>query len=322
FRLIICHILVKFPLDLLNPEEVSLLTTTPSTSISLQVFEFDMATVDIQSESSDGNSVRVNSDRRKAQGFTEDIGNSVVLEVVYMPGDEFLMGSPETEAESYDEERPQQQVTVEPFFMGKYPVTQVQWQVVAALPKVDIDLNRNPSFFNGDNRPVECICWYDAVEFCKRLSQITKRNYWLPSEVEWEYACRAGTTTPFHLGETITTELANYNGNYIYNHGDKGEYREQTTLVGSFPANAFGLYDMHGNIWEWCADTLHINYEGAPRDGSAWLKDYNTDNQMRLLRGGSWHSYPENCRCAYRYWSPSTHSSFNIGFRVVRRQPF
>jgi formylglycine-generating enzyme required for sulfatase activity len=232
------------------------------------------------------------------------------------------MGSPKTEAESYDEERPQYQVTIEPFFIGKYLVTQVQWQVVAALSKVDRDLNPNPSYFKGDNRPVECICWYDAVEFCKRLSQTTGRDYRLPSEVEWEYACRAGTTTPFHFGETITTELANYNGNYIYSNGFKGEYRKQTTPVGYFPANAFGLYDMHGNVWEWCTDTLHRNYEGAPRDGSAWLEDDNTYNQMRLLRGGSWHSYPGKCRSAYRYWSPSKHSCFNIGFRVVSVQPF
>lgn len=304
-----------------NPEEISLLTT-PSKPVSLQVFQFDVVTVDVQSEWLGGKSVRVKRDRRIARCFTEDIGNSVVLELVYIPGDKFLMGSPETEAKSHDDERPQHQVTVEPFLIGKYAVTQVQWQVVASLSQVDRDLNPNPSYFKGDDRPIECISWYDAIEFCKRLSQTTGRDYRLPSEVEWEYACRAGTTTPFHSGETITTELANYNGNYIYSNGSQGEYRKQTTSVGSFPANTFGLYDMHGNIWEWCADTLPKNYEGATGDGSAWLEDNDTYNQKRLLRGGSWHSHPENCRCAYRYCSPPGHSSFNIGFRVVSVQPF
>lgn len=142
------------------------------------------------------------------------------------------------------------------------------------------ELDADPSNFKGDKRPVEQVSWYDAVEFCDRLTAHTKRAYSLPSEAEWEYACRAGTRTPFHFGETITTDLANYRGtdneeykwSGSYGPGPKGIYREQITEVGSFGvANAFGLYDMHGNVWEWCLDDWHDNYEGAPTDGSAWL---------------------------------------------------
>ncbi len=246
--------------------------------------------------------------------FTEDLGNGVTLEMVAIPGGRFLMGSPESEPERDDNESPQHIVTLQPFFMGKFPVTQAQWQAVASLPKVKIDLNADPSHFKGANRPVEKVSWYDAVEFCERLSRKTGRQYRLPSEAEWEYACRAGTTTPFHFGETISTELANYNGNYTYASGSKGIYREQTAEVGSFPANAFGLYDMHGNVWEWCEDTWHENYNGAPTDGSAWI---NQNDNGRLLRGGSWDNNPRYCRSAYRHYIDADYRLYYIGFRVV-----
>ncbi|MFM6071877.1 MAG: formylglycine-generating enzyme family protein, partial [Dolichospermum sp.] len=169
---------------------------------------------------------------------------------------------------------PQHEVTIKPFSMGKYPITQAQWQAVAALPQVNQELKPNPSRFKGAKRPVERVSWHDAVEFCARLSNHSQRPYRLPSEAEWEYACRAGTITPFHFGETITTELANYNGNNTYGDGPKGVYRGETTEVGSFKiANEFGLYDMHGNVWEWCQDDWHNNYEGAPTDGSAWISN-------------------------------------------------
>jgi formylglycine-generating enzyme required for sulfatase activity len=236
------------------------------------------------------------------------------IEMVAIPGGTFEMGSPENEPERHESESPQHTVTVQPFFISKYPVTQAQWLFIAQLPQINQELDPEPSRFKGANRPVERVSWYDAVEFCSRLSQYTGRPYSLPSEAEWEYACRAGTTTPFHFGETITSELANYDANYTYGAGVKGTYREETTSVGSFGvANAFGLYDMHGNVWEWCADHWHENYQGAPTDGSAWL----TNNNFRLLlRGGSWHSYPASCRCAYRIiYNPEYHR--NIGFRVV-----
>jgi formylglycine-generating enzyme required for sulfatase activity len=142
------------------------------------------------------------------------------------------------------------------------------------------------------------------MEFCSRLSQRTGRTYRLPSEAQWEYACRAGTTTPFHFGETITSELANYRASFTYANGPKGEYRGQTTPVGMFPANAWGLQDMHGNVWEWCLDHWHESYEGAPSDGSAWVDGEGLDGEQsrreRLLRGGSWFNRPQYCRSAYR----------------------
>jgi formylglycine-generating enzyme required for sulfatase activity len=149
--------------------------------------------------------------------------------MVLIPGGSFLMGSPEAEPDRSDNEGPQHKVTVPPFFMGRYPITQAQWRAVAALPQIKREPRPDPSRFKGDNRPVEQVNWYDAVEFCARLSAHTGRAYRLPTEAEWEYACRAGTTTPFAVGETITTEVANYDGNYTYNNGPKGEDRRETT---------------------------------------------------------------------------------------------
>ncbi|MFM6603662.1 MAG: formylglycine-generating enzyme family protein, partial [Dolichospermum sp.] len=179
------------------------------------------------------------------------------LEMIAIPGGTFVMGSLEGEEESRSEEKPQHQVTIKPFLMGEYPITQAQWRAVAELPQVNQKLQPNPSRFKRANRPVEQVSWHDAIEFCARLSNHTKKPYRLPSEAQWEYACRAGTTTPFHFGETITTDLANYCGDYAYGRGQKGAYREETTEVGNFPPNAFGLHDMHGNVWEWCQDDWH-----------------------------------------------------------------
>jgi formylglycine-generating enzyme required for sulfatase activity len=246
---------------------------------------------------------------------------SIGLEMVAIPGGEFVMGSPPKELERRNSESPQHTVTVQPFFMGRYQVTQAQWQFVAQLPQVNRKLDPDPSSFKGAKRPVERVSWYDAVEFCSRLSQHTGRNYRLPSEAEWEYACRAGTTTPFHFGKTITTDLANYDGNSTYGDGVKGVYREETTDVGNFGvANNFGLYDMHGNVREWCLDDWHDNYEGAPTDGSAWFNSNEKllDKTVRaVLRGGSWFDDPDLCRSAYRL-SGYRDNHFNfIGFRVV-----
>jgi len=183
------------------------------------------------------------------------------------------MGSPANEPGRSEAESPQREVTLASFFMAQTPITQSQWRKVASWPKINFDLDVDPSRFKGDNRPVEQVSWLDAIEFCNRLSQRTGKNYTLPSEAQWEYACRAGTTTPFHFGATISTDAANYDGNYTYDQGDRGIYREQTTDVASFPANPWGLYDMHGNVWEWCLDEWHDSYEGAPADGSAWGDD-------------------------------------------------
>ena len=191
------------------------------------------------------------------------------------------MGSPDTEAQRYDREGPQHYVDVPEFWMGKYVVTQEQWQAI---------MGNNPSRFEGKNRPVERVSWNNATKFCEKLSKKTGRDYRLPSEAEWEYACRAGTTTPFYFGETITEELANYRASETYADEPKGKYREQTTPVGQFPPNAFGLYDMHGNVWEFCQDVWHSDYDGAPVDGSAWVNGGNSS--YRVLRGGSWCTLP------------------------------
>ncbi|MEO1377467.1 MAG: formylglycine-generating enzyme family protein [Cyanobacteria bacterium J06635_10] len=139
----------------------------------------------------------------------------------------------------------------------------------------------------------------------------------MPSEAQWEYACRGLTNTPFYFGETITTDLGNYNGNYTYNFAPKGQYRQQTTDVGIFPANVFGLYDMHGNVWEWCQDSWQKNYKQAPRDGSVWISNENDNNNRRILRGGSWVSHPRVCRCASRFMYERGKRDLSIGFRVV-----
>ncbi|MFM6669006.1 MAG: formylglycine-generating enzyme family protein, partial [Dolichospermum sp.] len=176
----------------------------------------------------------------------------------------------------------------------------------------------NPSRFKGAKRPVEQVSWYEAVEFCARLSRIENKVYRLPTEAEWEYACRAGTTTPFYCGETISTDLVNYDGDYTYGDGLKGVDRKETTNVGTFSSNAFGLYDMHGNVWEWCQDDWHENYIDAPIDGTAWTVGIELSNGIKVLRGGSWYLHPVSCRSASRNWNNAVVDYNNFGFRVVR----
>jgi formylglycine-generating enzyme required for sulfatase activity len=235
--------------------------------------------------------------------------------MVRIPAGRFLMGSPPEEAGRNSDEGPQHEVTLEAFWLGETPITQAQWRKVAGWPKVERDLAPDPSRFKGDDRPVERVNWHEAIEFCRRLSAHTGKNYTLPSEAQWEYACRAGTTTPFHFGATISTEQANYDGRQAYADGPVGEYRQQTTDVASFPANDWGLHDMHGNVWEWCLDHWHGSYTGAPADGSAWLSNAGEDS-LRLLRGGSWYLRPGFCRSAYRYKYHPNDRNFDWGFRV------
>jgi formylglycine-generating enzyme required for sulfatase activity len=234
-----------------------------------------------------------------------------LIPLAFIPTGSFLMGSSTDEPNRYSDEGPQHEVTLGSFFMAQTPITQAQWREVAGWRKLKRDLDPDPSHFKGDQRPVEQVSWFDAMEFCHRLSQRTGKNYTLPSEAQWEYACRAGTTTPFHFGPTISTDVANYDGNYIYDQGSKGIYREQTTDVAIFPANAWGLHDMHGNVWEWCLDEWHDSYKWAPTDGSAWMED-----DSRLLRGGSWYSHPANCRSASRNDDLPVNRLNIIGFRV------
>ena len=269
--------------------------------------------------------------RGEAYLFREPLGDAAeLLEMVAIVGGSFQMGSPTDESGHNSREGPQHEVRVASFFMGRYPVTQVQWKFVAGLPPVnrELELAPEPSNFKGGDRPVESITWYEAVEFCDRLSAYTGRPYRLPSEAEWEYACRVGTTTPFHFGETITTDLANYRGtdreeygwSGSYGEGPKGEYREETTPVQQFGiANGFGLCGMHGNVFEWCADHWHDSYEGAPEDGSAWLSD--KDDTSRVIRGGSWDVNPRGCRSACRLNHDPGDRVRNFGFRVVCSPP-
>jgi len=257
----------------------------------------------------------IHREQGRAFAFRELLGSDIGLEMVGIPSGKLMMGSPESEQDRHDDESPEHEVTVGSFFIGKYPITQGQWKSIANTPKIDRELNPNPSDFKGDNRPVENVDWEDAIEFCKRLSRQTGRDYRLPTEAEWEYACRAGTTTPFYFGKTITGKLANYDSSKIYLQERKVKSKGQTTPVGIFQPNAFGLYDMHGNVWEWCQDHWHENYEGAPTDGSTWLD--REDNASYVVRGGSWSDNPLNCRSASRF-SDSPHYRINsVGFRVV-----
>ncbi|MFN7871808.1 MAG: formylglycine-generating enzyme family protein [Cyanobacteriota bacterium] len=292
---------------------------------------------------------------RQTQGFRELLradADAKALTLLWIPPGRFWMGSPATEPERLESEGPQHLVQLQGFFMGQTPITQAQWREVADWQERPGErwgrqLNTNPSRFqsnaeqgeglerlfeteaNTDNRPVEQVSWLDAMEFCSRLSQRTGRSYTLPSEAQWEYACRAGTTTPFHFGDRISSELANYNDEYddeyddeyVYGPGPKGIDRGQTTPVGMFPANAWGLYDMHGNVWEWCLDQWHGNYNGAPTDGSAWVEHADGEKnkepeEIRLLHGGSWGSIPRFCRSACRDNGPPDGPGGNIGFRV------
>ncbi len=239
-----------------------------------------------------------------AQQFTEDLGNGVPLDMVLMPAGSFQMGSPRHLGNM--DEQPQHFVTIKSFMMGKFLITQTQWKaVLTKLP---------PCRFKGDNLPVERVSWNDAQKFCRRLSQKLGRKYQLPSETRWEYACRAGTRTPFSFGETLTNDVANFNGEHTFREEPRGFYFHATNEGGKFPPNAFGIYDMHGNVWEWCADNWINDYRMSPRDGI----DYQIqDNPYRVARGGSWHEPPALCRSAVRLRVLQSDADEFMGFRVV-----
>ena len=259
-----------------------------------------------------GNKCTITKRQGKGRRRIFDLGGTP-LEMVWIPAGDFLMGSPPSEGGG--DEKPQHRVMfAEGFLMGRYPVTQAQWKWVAGLKSVDQELTANPSHFKGSNRPVEQVSWDDAQEFCRRLSQQRSQEFRLPSEAQWEYACRAGTTAPFAFGETLTMDLANYDSTYTYGNGPKGEYRRKTVDVGQFPANCWGLHDMHGNVWEWCGDTWRENYEGAPIDGNPWVDSKLTSS---LVRGGSWLRNPWSCRSAFRGNFRRDGRDGTVGFRVV-----
>ena len=258
----------------------------------------------------------IKNETQTAQYFTENLPNNIPLEMAEIPGGAFVMGSPE--GEGNNREKPQHEVIVQPFFIGKYLVTQAQWRAVTNLPTVNLVLNPDPSHYKGDNRPVENVSWNESVEFCDRLSLYTGKYYRLPSEAEWEYACRAGTNTPFHFGETLTPNLAIYASNRSDWHSV--EYNSKNPTTRPKNVNNFGLFDMHGTLWEWCADAWHNNYEGAPLDGSIWLNENYKQKSFQsrfVVRGGSWGKPLDYCRSAYRDSEPSDYKSAYNGFRIV-----
>ncbi len=269
----------------------------PITS-KIQEFSFEVITVD---EFGKENSRKT----REAEFYREELGNNVFLDMVRIPGGEFMMGSPE--GEGHSDEKPQHKIKVVSFWMGKYPVTQAEWQKI---------MGNNPSRFKENpQNPMETVSWDEAKKFCQQLSQITENKYRLPSEAEWEYACRAGTTTPFHFGETISTEVANYDGNYTFGKGVKGKYRKQTTPVDYFQlANNFGLSDMHGNVWEWCKDNWQNNYKDSSNN---WMSRLIEASNTKVMRGGSWYSNPHYCRSAIRKDTLRGERYSPFGFRVV-----
>ncbi|MEL6461439.1 MAG: bifunctional serine/threonine-protein kinase/formylglycine-generating enzyme family protein [Cyanobacteria bacterium J06621_15] len=278
-----------------------------TTSINLQSFEFDVVKVD-----ETGNLIKRWS--RKAELFIQELTGQISLEMVLIPGGSFIMGSPRNEGDI--DERPQHIVTLKPFFMSKYPITQAQWKAVASLPRVNRTLNPNPSKFKGAILPVENVSWYEAQEFCARLREKTQREYRLPSEAEWEYACRSGTSTAFHFGKTINPELINCNIDKHYSITTiRKNYKQPKPVGSSGIANDFGLYDMHGQVWEWCADPWHKNYHGSPTDGTIWHSG--GDLHRRVIRGGSWSFSPYCCRSASRSWNETEGGLRACGFRVV-----
>jgi formylglycine-generating enzyme required for sulfatase activity len=288
----------------------------PEPNLELSVIEFTLVKVDAKGEITD-------QPQGEAEIFVEDLGDGVSLTMVKIPGGEFLMDSPTSEEGRYDDESPQHLVKVPEFYLGQTLVTQAQWQQI---------MGTNPSYFTGDGKlPIEQVSWVDSQEFCQKLSAQTQREYRLPSEAEWEYACRSKTTTPFCFGETISSEVVNYRAQDFkyegttysgkYREGKLVKYREKTTLVSEFPPNAFGLYDLHGNLWEWCQDHWHKNYEGAPTNGSSWLDLDAAENAFRVLRGGSWNINPRFCRSASRFTLTPVNRFYDIGFRVVCEIP-
>jgi len=263
----------------------------------MPISEFDTLTLDRKGEI-------LARARHVAQQFSESLGGEIGLDLYVIPSGIFQMGSPHHLR--YADEEPQHLVTVKSFMMSKHLTTQGQWKaIMGTLP---------PCRFKGDNLPVERVPWTDAQKFCQRLSKKTGRNYSLPSETQWEYACRAGTSTSFSVGETLTIDVANFNGEHTFLDEPRGFYRHVTTEGGTFPPNAFGLYDMHGNLWEWCADNWLDDYSASPRDSSAYQS---RDNHSRVARGGSWHEPAALCRSASRLRMLESDADEFTGFRVV-----
>ncbi len=242
-------------------------------------------------------------------------------ELVVIPPGKFMMGSPKSEERwsGYDgREEPQHEVTIpKPFAVARYAITFEEWDYAVAQGACDGYRPKDQGWGRG-RRPVINVSWDDAQAYVRWLSEQTGHEYRLLTEAEWEYCCRAGTSTPFSWGSSISTDQANYDGNYTYSDGVKGKYRRQTVPVDDFSPNPWGLYQMHGNVWEWVADHWHDNYDGAPSDGSSWVNTDGSDNSLRVLRGGSWDYLPQILRSAVRLRYDRGIRFDYIGFRITR----
>ncbi|MBC8426491.1 SUMF1/EgtB/PvdO family nonheme iron enzyme [bacterium] len=236
-----------------------------------------------------------------------EITNSLGMKLKLIPAGEFQMGSPESEENRWSDEGPQHRVRItRPFYLGVYEVTQSEYEAV---------MGSNPSKFKGARLPVETVSWEEAMDFCRKLSATEGVEYRLPTEAEWEYACRAGTTTPFSFGSSLNGDQANCDGNYPYGTLTKGAYKKQTVTVGSYAANAFGLYDLHGNVWEWCSDWYDGKYyAGSPVDDPTGP----TGGSRRVCRGGSWDGDARGCRAANRDRYVPSYRYGSLGFRLAR----
>ncbi len=285
----------------------------------LSQFSFETATVTVKRIGIGKfikSQLQISTHQRIGTRYFEALGNvqgkPIDLEMVFIPAGQFQIGSPINEAGRSDEESPRHIIDIPAFFMSRFPITQRQWKIL---------MDNNPAIFigNGD-RPVETVSWNDAQEFCRKLADRTGKPYRLPSESEWEYACRAGTLTAFSFGEAIAANLANYNlANYnlasSYKYAPAGLSNASTTEVGTYPANAFGLHDLHGNVWEWCADVWHDDYDLLPKDGTAWTTG--GDRSCRVVRGGSWRDPADYCRSAKRYKNATNQGDRYTGLRIV-----
>jgi uncharacterized protein (TIGR02996 family) len=218
--------------------------------------------------------------------WTVKVSKGIEMAFAWVPPGRFVMGSPPDEEEREDDETQHQVTLTGGFYLGVCPVTQAQWRVVRGT---------HQSRFQGDDLPVEQVSWDDCQAFCTELGEKVGLRFCLPTEAQWEYACRAGTTTPFHFGATLSTDQANYKGKFVYGRGKKGLYRKHTTPVGSFPPNAWGLCDMHGNVLDWCSDRYGPYLSGDIQDPQGDDSGY-----FRVQRGGSWFYCPWGCRSASR----------------------
>ena len=269
--------------------------------------------VDFQHAQVDADGRRVTRTPEQAVAYAEDLGPGNRLEMLQIRPGAFQMGSTVNEPYGDPTERPTHQVQVSGFFLSRFEITQQQWAAVAAQPRISTDLVARPSSFKGEDRPVESVTWLEAKEFCARLSRMTGRLYRLPTEAEWEFACRGGTETPFCFGQTVLSSLANYQADKPYSSEGLGEYRRQTIAVGSLGAsNYFGLSDVHGNVAEWCED-LYGPYSGDAQTDPTGP----SSGRDRVVRGGSWHMYPWQCRSASRVGLHESLHRNDIGLRVV-----